>query len=224
MKKYNDGYVLPLVMVVLVILSAFSLSVLSPAVSNLKAQQTSIERMGKRYELIGEAEEVLDDYSEGTVIFSGSDSKAFQNSFAIPDVLKSFVSSMYTPSEGYPLSDCIILAALDSMDLDYGVTPEYNDRNQMPGDAFCDIAYRDVIGVRRSYTLPTSNQLYDATIHLNLVLEVLFNIVDMGAYVEPEPVPQTGEPATAKTLYECSYSITVYLTDSSYTITTKGGY
>ena len=59
MKKHDEGYVLPLVMVVLVILSAFALSVLSPAVNNLKAQQVSIARMEDRYLAKGNAEEKI---------------------------------------------------------------------------------------------------------------------------------------------------------------------
>ena len=61
MKKHNEGYVLPLVMVVLVILSAFSLSVLAPAVSNLKAQQASTALMQDRYTAISLAEKKLSD-------------------------------------------------------------------------------------------------------------------------------------------------------------------
>lgn len=55
MKKYNEGYVLPLVLVVLVVLCTVSLSVMAPAVSNLKVQEASIQRMQDRYAILGQA-------------------------------------------------------------------------------------------------------------------------------------------------------------------------
>lgn len=60
MRKYNEGYVLPLVLVVLVVLCTVSLSVMAPAVSNLKVQEASIQRMQDRYEVLGKAKESVD--------------------------------------------------------------------------------------------------------------------------------------------------------------------
>lgn len=61
MKQYNEGYVLPLVLVVLVVLCTVSLSVMAPAVSNLKVQEASIERMQDRYEVLGHAKSDLNE-------------------------------------------------------------------------------------------------------------------------------------------------------------------
>lgn len=59
MKKHNEGYTLPLVMVVMVILCLVAVSIMSVALRNLKAQQASVQRMQDQYVAAGMIEKVV---------------------------------------------------------------------------------------------------------------------------------------------------------------------
>lgn len=59
MKKHNEGYTLPLVMVVMVILCLAAVSIMSVALRNLKAQQASVQRMQDQYVAAGMIEKVV---------------------------------------------------------------------------------------------------------------------------------------------------------------------
>ena len=59
MKKHNEGYTLPLVLVVMIIMCLIAVSVMSVALHNLQAQKTSITRMQDKYEAQGELEKAL---------------------------------------------------------------------------------------------------------------------------------------------------------------------
>lgn len=56
MKKHNEGYVLPLVMVVMVILSLIAVGVMSVSLRNLKTQRADVVRMQERHAVQGELE------------------------------------------------------------------------------------------------------------------------------------------------------------------------
>ena len=56
MKKHNDGYVLPFVLVVLVVVSFVAVSLMSSALTNLQRQQASVQRMEDKYGALGEIE------------------------------------------------------------------------------------------------------------------------------------------------------------------------
>lgn len=78
MKKNNDGYVLPFVLVVLIVMSLVATAALSAALRNLKAQQTFVERMEDRYQAEGAIERVvaeLTDPSGYTVSVSGTEAE-----------------------------------------------------------------------------------------------------------------------------------------------------
>lgn len=59
MKKHNEGYTLPLVMVVMVILCLVAVSIMSVALRNLKAQQASVQRTQDQYVAAGMIEKVV---------------------------------------------------------------------------------------------------------------------------------------------------------------------
>lgn len=59
MKKHNEGYTLPLVLVVMIIMCLIAVSVMSVALHNLQAQKTSITRMQDKYEAQGELEKAI---------------------------------------------------------------------------------------------------------------------------------------------------------------------
>lgn len=59
MKKHNEGYTLPLVLVVMIIMCLIAVSVMSVALHNLQAQKTSITRMQDKYEAQGELEKKI---------------------------------------------------------------------------------------------------------------------------------------------------------------------
>lgn len=49
MKKHDEGYVLPLVLVVMIVMCLIATSLMSFSLQNLKSQQASIERMADKY-------------------------------------------------------------------------------------------------------------------------------------------------------------------------------
>ena len=59
MKKHNEGYALPFVLVVMVVLTMVAVSILSFSLRNLQSQQASIDRMKAQYEAAGEIEKVV---------------------------------------------------------------------------------------------------------------------------------------------------------------------
>lgn len=59
MKKHNDGYVLPLALVVMVVLCLVAVTVMSFSLKGLKSQQASIQRMQAQYEAAGEIEKTV---------------------------------------------------------------------------------------------------------------------------------------------------------------------
>ena len=64
MKKHDEGYALVLVLVVILVLGIVASSLLSFALSNLKNQRASIDRMADKYEAAGEIEKLVAVLSE----------------------------------------------------------------------------------------------------------------------------------------------------------------
>ena len=64
MKKHNEGYTLPLVLVVMIVLSLVALGVMSVSLHNLQAQKVSIERMESKYAAQGELEKAIANLSK----------------------------------------------------------------------------------------------------------------------------------------------------------------
>lgn len=59
MRKHNEGYVLPLVLVVMVIMSLIAVGVMSVSLRNLQAQKSDIERMQAQYAAQGQIETAM---------------------------------------------------------------------------------------------------------------------------------------------------------------------
>lgn len=59
MRKNNDGYVLPFVLVVMIVLTIISTSLMTAALRNLQSQQKFTERMETKYAAEGEIEKIV---------------------------------------------------------------------------------------------------------------------------------------------------------------------
>ena len=59
MKKNNDGYVLPFVLVVMIVLTIIATSLMTAALRNLQSEQAFVERMKYKYEAEGDIEKIL---------------------------------------------------------------------------------------------------------------------------------------------------------------------
>jgi len=59
MKKHDEGYALPFVLVVMVIICLVGISIMSSSLNNLQNQKSSIERMQDQYAAAGKIEKVL---------------------------------------------------------------------------------------------------------------------------------------------------------------------
>lgn len=107
MKKHNEGYVLPFVLVVLVVVCLVAVSLLSASLTNLNRQQASIDRMEAKYEAQGELEKTIANLKEcisgdHSVDLSGTkkfdeltaDEKASLKEDAIKKLLSSFGSEL----------------------------------------------------------------------------------------------------------------------------------
>ena len=58
MRKYDEGYTLPLVLVVFIIISLVAVSILTVSVHNLHSQKMLVQRMEEQYAAQGEMEKV----------------------------------------------------------------------------------------------------------------------------------------------------------------------
>ena len=68
MKKNNDGYVLPFVLVVMIVLCIMSASLMTAAFRNLQMQQKFTDRMVDKYEAQGEIEKIVAQLKQDIVI------------------------------------------------------------------------------------------------------------------------------------------------------------
>lgn len=59
MRKRDEGYVLPYVMVIMLVLAIVASSIMAISLKSLKAQQSSIQRMQDQYTAAGEIEKVV---------------------------------------------------------------------------------------------------------------------------------------------------------------------
>ena len=59
MRKQNEGYVLPLVLVVMIIMSLIAVGVMSVSLRNLQTQKADIARMQDQYAVQGETEKMV---------------------------------------------------------------------------------------------------------------------------------------------------------------------
>ena len=59
MKKHNEGYALPFVLVVSVVMCIIATTVMTFSLDNLKSQQRTVERMQAKYEAAGAIEEIV---------------------------------------------------------------------------------------------------------------------------------------------------------------------
>jgi type II secretory pathway component PulJ len=87
MRKHDEGYALPFVLVVFVVFSLIATSILTISLNNLKKQQASIQRTQDQYAAQGEIEKVyalLDEYvkANGATI-NESDVETMCNSTAL---------------------------------------------------------------------------------------------------------------------------------------------
>lgn len=73
MKKRDEGYVLPLVLIVLVVICLIAVSLLTVSLNNLKNQQAMIDRMEDQYAAQGMIEEAVAGLQ--VELFKGTDTK-----------------------------------------------------------------------------------------------------------------------------------------------------
>lgn len=73
MRKNNDGYVLPFVLVVMIVLCIMSASLMTAAFRNLQIQQKFTDRMVDKYAAQGEIEKIVAQLKHGLVIEGNSE-------------------------------------------------------------------------------------------------------------------------------------------------------
>ena len=65
MKKHNEGYTLPLVMVVLLVLAIVAVTIMTTSLKNMQRQQGFIETMKAQYAAQGEIEKIVAQLEKG---------------------------------------------------------------------------------------------------------------------------------------------------------------
>ena len=106
MKKHNEGYALPFVLVVLVVMSLIAVGIMDFSLRNLESQQKTIQRIEAKYEAAGKIEKIvaamqtnLDD-SAPEFVFPGSNDLSDGFSFRIENgVLRIAVSHVQEEQE-----------------------------------------------------------------------------------------------------------------------------
>lgn len=95
MKKYNEGYALPFVLVVSVVMCLIAVTVMSFSLKNLQVQQASIQRTQAKYEATATIERVV-----ATIQNESSEKVSFSGMYSIPENLRLAVSN--TPEDEEP--------------------------------------------------------------------------------------------------------------------------
>lgn len=68
MKKHDEGYTLPLVMVVLLVLSLVAVTIMTTSLHNMQRQQKFIEQMQAQYEAQGKIEKLVAQLEAGQAV------------------------------------------------------------------------------------------------------------------------------------------------------------
>ena len=80
MKKHNEGYALPFVLVVLIVMCLIVVGIMDFSLRNLKSQQNTILRMEAKYEAAGQIEQIIATLeNKKTDSFQKSDTLLFLN-------------------------------------------------------------------------------------------------------------------------------------------------
>ena len=113
MKKYNEGYALPFVLVVLVVMCVIVVGVMDFSMRNLHAQKMAIQRMEAKYEAAGKIE-----------MLCASSGNAEQCSFAETDCLKFLVGPASAPY-------ALLVASAGSNDSDVWVIAKFEPQGKV---------------------------------------------------------------------------------------------
>lgn len=97
MRKNNDGYVLPFVLVVMIVLTIIATSLMTAALRNLQSQQKFTERMVDKYQAEGEIEKIVAQLAQN-IVSEGNKSETM-DSTALHNILKTTVGSVYVNEE-----------------------------------------------------------------------------------------------------------------------------
>ena len=70
MKRHNEGYALPFVLVVLVVMCIIAVGIMDFSLRNLQSQKATIQRMEAKYEAAGKIEEIVAAIENGEKVYS----------------------------------------------------------------------------------------------------------------------------------------------------------
>lgn len=96
MRKYDEGYALPFVLVVMVVLCLVAASLMTGSLRNLKSQQASIERMQDQYKAQGAIEKVVAQLEDESNLSNLSGDDAAK---VIKDKIASICNNIYNNGE-----------------------------------------------------------------------------------------------------------------------------
>ena len=70
MKRHNEGYALPFVLVVLVVMCIIAVGIMDFSLRNLQSQKATIQRIEAKYEAAGKIEEIVAAIENGEKVYS----------------------------------------------------------------------------------------------------------------------------------------------------------
>ena len=114
MKKHNEGYTLPLVMVVLLVLAIVAVTIMTTSLKNMLRQQQFIEQMQAQYEAQGKIEMIvakLENLGTETEIIPLDDLNLTKGTDGKPDVLTGTTSAAGSAGENQVTIKCTIQIA-----------------------------------------------------------------------------------------------------------------
>lgn len=108
MKKHDEGYVLPLVLVVMIVMCLIATSLMSFSLQNLKSQQASIDRMVEKYKAEGVVEII--------------ESKLKNMEFQSVEEIANFFETVVIQNSDYEIKNCQF--AKEQCIAEFDVVPE----------------------------------------------------------------------------------------------------
>ena len=128
MKKHNEGYTLPLVMVVLLVLAIVAVTIMTTSLKNMQRQQGFIETMKAQYAAQGQIEQIvakLENIGTSAVNIPLRDLTLSKSEDGQTDVLSGTTSAVGGEGEGKVTIKCTIQISATTIEKDASATDSY---------------------------------------------------------------------------------------------------
>ena len=126
--KHNEGYTLPLVMVVLLVLAIVAVTIMTTSLKNMLRQQSFIDTMKAQYEAQGQIEQIvaqLENLGTTAVKIPLNDLTLTKGKDGEPDILSGSTSAVGGSGENVVTIKCTIQISAITIEKDVSTTDSY---------------------------------------------------------------------------------------------------